>query len=245
MLCYREQESLTGWWLNSSKPLPSWGNLSRQLASKLIARSHQTRSNRRGSDTRRESRRVGKTGAAASLRGKAPSKFPDSPVEGVAKRPPSGDAWPGRSARRRHQQSRIQPQVPSPAGGLVAAAHYYRSASCQVSNGPPRGLEFVCPRESRALELYPSRRTGFWLLFHQGESPARDTSAGAHRIMPFGPPSRPSEAAPKIHLLRKELQPDPLPGAAAAAIPPEKRCVVTGELLSLHPRKRNCGLLAA
>lgn len=162
------------------------------------------------------------------------------------KRPPSSNAWPGRSVRRRHQQSQIQPQVPSLAGGLVAVAHYYRSTSCQVSNGPLKGLEVLCPRESQALELYPSRRTGFWLLFHQGESPMRDTSAGAHCIVPFGPPNRPSKAVPKMHfLLRKELQPDLLPGAAAAAIPPEKCGVVTGEMLSLHLRKRNCSLLAA
>lgn len=63
----------------------------------------------------------------------------------------------------------------------------------------------------------------------------RDMSAGAHRIMPFGPPNRPSKAVPKMLLLRKELQPDLLPGAAVAAIPPEKCGVVTGEMLSLHP----------
>lgn len=63
----------------------------------------------------------GKTGAAASLQGKALSKFPNFSVEGVVKRPPSSNAWPGLSARRRHQQNQIQPQVPSPTGGLVAA----------------------------------------------------------------------------------------------------------------------------
>lgn len=40
----------------------------------------------------------------------------------------------------------------------------------------------------------------------------RDTSAGAHRIVPFGPPNRPSKAVPKMHfLLRKEQSHDHAP----------------------------------